>query len=400
MYRRLPAAFGAVLALSAVLAPAAHAADTPRTLVVATTGSDAAPGTLTQPLRTVQAAIDLARPGDTITVRGGRYPLTDNLTVAHSGEAARPITLGAYPGERVVIDGEQLPAGHTPLGGSIARADRGALHIEAAYWRISDLELVNGPYGVYCRDCTGNVFARLSTHDNYESGFQLEGASGNNQILDLDSYRNRDPRKNGESADGLAIKEGGGTGNLVRGARLWDNVDDGLDAWKFTSPITVENTVSYGNGYNRWNFPDFAGDGNGFKLGGGTPAPAAGHILRNVLAFDNAAKGLTDNGNPGAITVSRSTSYANKATGFDFDTAAAKAGLTDNLSVADPTAYAGSATTTATGNSWNLSGSWGASAMQSTATAAITAARRADGSLPAAPSLLVPRSGTAIGARF
>jgi len=45
------------------------------------------------------------------------------------------------------------------------------------------------------------------------------------------SYNNRDPRKNGESADGLAIKEGDGTGNIVRGARLWNNVDDGLDFW-------------------------------------------------------------------------------------------------------------------------------------------------------------------------
>lgn len=56
----------------------------------------------------------------------------------------------------------------------------------------------------------------------------------------LDSYRNRDPRKNGESADGFAVKEGSGTGNVLRGARLWDNVDDGLDFWYvhiLTSPI-------------------------------------------------------------------------------------------------------------------------------------------------------------------
>ena len=136
-----------------------------------------------------------------------------------------------------MIDGEQLAASHTPVGGSIPRAERGAIHHGGSYWRISDLEIVNGPYGVYCDGCNGNVFARLKTHDNYESGFQLQGASSNNQILNLDSYGNRDPRKNGESADGLAIKEGSGTGNVVRGARLWNNVDDGFDAWKFTSPV-------------------------------------------------------------------------------------------------------------------------------------------------------------------
>jgi hypothetical protein len=62
-------------------------------------------------------------------------------------------------------------------------------------------------------------------------GFQMQGASANNLILYLDSYGNRDPRKNGESADGFACKEGSGTGNVLRGARLWNNVDDGLDLW-------------------------------------------------------------------------------------------------------------------------------------------------------------------------
>jgi hypothetical protein len=71
----------------------------------------------------------------------------------------------------------------------------------------------------------------IMTCANYTTGFQLEGASSNNLVLYLDSYRNRDPRKNGESADGFACKEGSGTGNIIRGARLWDNVDDGLDLW-------------------------------------------------------------------------------------------------------------------------------------------------------------------------
>ncbi len=62
-------------------------------------------------------------------------------------------------------------------------------------------------------------------------GFQLEGASANNTVLYLDSYMNRDPRKNGESADGFACKEGSGAGNVLKGARLWNNVDDGLDLW-------------------------------------------------------------------------------------------------------------------------------------------------------------------------
>lgn len=390
-------------AVSAVLMtalPTTEAAAAPTTLVVATNGNDTAPGTLDRPLRTVQRAVDLAKPGDSIAVRAGTYALTDNITIATSGTASQPISLGAYQGERVVIDGEQLAASHTPVGGSIPRAERGAIHQEASYWRISDLEIVNGPYGVYCDGCNGNVFARLKTHDNYESGFQLQGASSNNQILNLDSYANRDPRKNGESADGLAVKEGSGTGNVVRGARLWNNVDDGFDDWKFTSPVLIENTIAYGNGFNRWNFPDFAGDGNGFKLGGGTPAPAVAHTLRNSIAFKNAAHGVTDNGNTGALALSRNSTWANGGTGFDADVSGGKAKLTANLSVADAKAAALGSATVSSGNSWDLGGTWNASSVLSTDPAPLTGARGADGALPSAPSFLVPRSGAAVGARF
>ncbi|MET9790981.1 right-handed parallel beta-helix repeat-containing protein [Streptomyces canus] len=400
---RVNKAIWTAAAVSAVLMtalPVTEASAAPTTLVVATNGNDSAPGTLAQPLRTVQRAVDLAKPGDTIAVRAGTYALTDNITIATSGTASQPISLGAYQGERVVIDGEQLAASHTPVGGSIPRAERGAIHQEASYWRISDLEIVNGPYGVYCDGCNGNVFARLKTHDNYESGFQLQGASSNNQILNLDSYANRDPRKNGESADGLAIKEGSGTGNVVRGARLWNNVDDGFDDWKFTSPVLIENTIAYGNGFNRWNFPDFAGDGNGFKLGGGSPAPAVAHTLRNSIAFKNAAHGVTDNGNTGALALSRNSTWANGGTGFDADVSGGKAKLTGNLSVADAKAAALGSATVSSGNSWDLGGTWNASSVLSTDPAPLTGARGADGSLPSAPSFLVPRSGAAVGARF
>lgn len=102
--------------------------------------------------------------------------------------------------------------------------------------------LINGPYGVYSRDSSHNYYERLSTHDNYESGFQLQGAATNNTVIYLDSYLNRDPRKNGESADGFACKEGEGEGNVIRNSRLWNNVDDGLDLYMFGSAVTVSFT--------------------------------------------------------------------------------------------------------------------------------------------------------------
>src|SRR3954468_1533623 len=79
-------------------------------LVVATGGSDANPGTLTQPLATIQRAVDLVQPGGTIAIRGGTYSLTTNIQILHSGTATAPIAMASFQGERVIIDGEPLPA--------------------------------------------------------------------------------------------------------------------------------------------------------------------------------------------------------------------------------------------------------------------------------------------------
>jgi len=397
MHVRSTATLAAVVALAAVgvatgsSAPAAAAAPAP--LFVATTGNDSNTGDLTHPLRSIQRAVDLAQAGTVISVRGGTYGLTTNLQITRSGTAGQPITLTRYGTERVIIDGEALPNTPAPVGGSIPRAQRGTVHMAASYWRLIGLELVNGPYGLYCDGCNGNVFERLSTHDNYESGLQIQGASSGNLVLNLDSYLNRDPRKNGESADGLAIKEGSGTGNVVRGARLWNNVDDGFDAWMFTSPITVEGSVAYGNGVNRWNFPDFAGDGNGFKMGGGDPDPAADHVIRNSIAFSNIAHGFTDNGNPGSITFDHDTAYANPKTGFDVDSGTSR--LTANLSVRNGTAVA-LGSSTGSGNSWNLSS---VPALASTDSSVLTGPRTATGAI-ASSTFLRPANGADLGARI
>jgi hypothetical protein len=378
--------------LSAVFQLPASAATT---LYVATNGNDANTGTQAAPLATIQKAISLITAGGTISVRGGTYALTSNIQITKSGTSSAPITLTAYGTERVIIDGEAL--GYTPgaVGSTIPAAQRGAIHMEASYWRLIGLEITNGPYGVYCANCNNNTFERLVTRANYETGFQLQNSSANNLILNLDSYGNRDPRKNGESADGLGIKEGSGTGNVVRGARLWNNVDDGFDAWSFSSPITIQNSLAYGNGYNRWSIPDFSGDGNGFKLGGsGGTGPAAAHAVSNTFSWSNAAHGFTDNGNTGAITINRSTAWKNAKTGFDVD-GGSTSRLTANLAVGNTTAVA-LGSSTASGNSWNIGGTW---TLASTDASTITGARAADGTIRSS-TFLVPANGAAVGAKI
>ncbi|HZM82381.1 MAG TPA: right-handed parallel beta-helix repeat-containing protein [Candidatus Limnocylindrales bacterium] len=368
---------------------------TPSPLYVSPSGNDSNPGTtLTAPLRTVQRAVDLAIPGTTILLRAGTYAPSTNIQVLKNGTASQPITMQNYNNERAIIDGENMPHTPDPSGGSIPRPERGAIHLEGDFWRFIGLEIVHGPYAIFGLDTNNNVFDRLITRDNYESGLHLQGASSNNQIINLDSSGNHDPRNDGESADGVAIKEGSGSGNVIRSARLWNNSDDGLDFWEFLSPVLVENSLAWGNGFNRWNIPNYTGDGNGFKLGGGDVDVAVAHTVRNSMAWDNSAGGFIDNSNPGALRADHCTAWSNDGNGFDFaDTSGGN--LTRNLSVANGTTVsAGSATQS--NNSWNIGGTW---TFVSTNASTITGPRNADGSIPTS-TFLRPSNGADVGARF
>ncbi|KAL2814151.1 hypothetical protein BJX63DRAFT_420935 [Aspergillus granulosus] len=352
----------------AAFLPAVFAAD----IYVAPDGSDDAAGTIDAPLQSIQLAVDQASAGDTIYLRGGTYTPTENIQITKSGTASAPYVLRAYEGESVIIDGEELPGTPADLDASLPNGDRGILHIEdAEYWEFYDLELINGPYGVYSRDASNNHYERIITRDNYETGFQIQGAASNNVVLYLDSYGNRDPRKNGESADG---------------------------AREFKSAVTIEDTIAWGNGFNRWDFSPFEGDGNGYKLGGGDDADIgpANHRIINCIAFDNAKDGFTDNSQPGNFELIRNTAWNNAAVGFKFGTAVAT--LTDNVAASNgetPTSL--SDEQISEGNSWDGSETWDDSSFVSVDVNLVKGERNADGTIEAS-DFLIPVSGEAIGA--
>ncbi|KAF7558090.1 hypothetical protein G7Z17_g135 [Cylindrodendrum hubeiense] len=369
-------------------------------IYVSPSGSDSGSASITSPLLSIQSAVNLAVAGDTIYLRAGTFKPTTNIQIKKSGTSAKPYTLKAYGSEVVIIDGEALTGTPAAVGASLANADRGILHIEGGnYWKFYGLTLINGPYGVYNRDSSNNYFERIVTHDNYETGFQIEGASANNQVLYLDSYLNRDPRKNGESADGFACKEGTGAGNQLIGARLWNNVDDGLDLWEFKSSVLIKDTLSWGNGVNRWDFTDFEGDGNGFKLGGGNAGDIgdADHVITNCFAFNNAAKGFTDNSQTGSFSLTHNTAWNNGDVGFKL--ASSTSTLTDNIAALNlgKTASASQVTLTgsqtATSNSWQDGTTWTNAKFISTDTSLVTGARASTGKITAS-NFLLPVSGT------
>ncbi|KAL4895289.1 hypothetical protein BDV59DRAFT_191801 [Aspergillus ambiguus] len=346
-------------------------------LYVSPSGSDNANGTIQAPLRSIQTAVNLATAGSTVYLRKGTYSPTANIQITKSGKAGEPYVLRGYQGEKVIIDGEALPGTPAALDASLDNEDRGILHVEDAdYWEFYDLELINGPYGVYSRDSSNNHYERIITRNNYETGFQLQGATSNNTILYLDSYGNRDPRKNGESADGIFPY-------YYR---------------EFKSAVTIEDTIAWGNGFNRWGFSPFEGDGNGFKLGGGDEADIgpADHVITNCIAFGNSKDGFTDNSQPGHFTLIRNTAWNNAAVGFKFGTA--EATLKANIAAANREASASLRDDlTSQGNSWDGSAAWSNSSFLSVDVSLVQGARDADGHIQAS-NFLLPKSGQAIGA--
>ena len=328
----------------------------------------------------LESAVKNAVAGTTIQVRGGTYYPTATLKSTANGTGSARITLAAYGSEKVKIDGSKLPAGSWLAG------------IYGDYWTVQNLTFQKSPaQGFVATSSVGGIFRNLVTANNGDSGFTLRGdGTTNNLVQNLDSYGNYDPAGHGQNADGIAIKFGSGTGNRITGARLYNNADDGLDLWQFSTPVTIEHTWAFGNGKNRWNDSAFEGNGNGFKLGGGGASVA--HVVNNNAAWDNNLHGFTENSNTGAILLNRNTAYTNAQSGFYFATG--KARLARNLAVSNRAGLSklGSSAVSA-GNNWDSGVSTPAFKSKDATTA--YGARQSNGSLPATTFLTV--DSTAIG---
>ncbi|WP_330303665.1 MULTISPECIES: right-handed parallel beta-helix repeat-containing protein [unclassified Streptomyces] len=315
----------------------------------------------------LESAVANAAAGTTIQVRGGTYYPTSTLKSTANGTSSTRITLTAYGSETVKIDGSKLAAGSWLAG------------IYGDYWTVQNITWQKSPaQGFVATSSVGGIFKNLVTANNGDSGFTLRGDdTTNNLVQNLDSYGNYDAAGHGQNADGIAIKFGSGTGNKITGARLYNNSDDGLDLWQFSSPVTIEHSWAFGNGKNRWSDSAFEGNGNGFKLGGGGVAVA--HVVNNNAAWDNSLNGFTENSNTGAIVLNRNTAYANAEAGFYFATG--KARLARNLAVSNKGGLdkLGSSTVSAA-NNWDSGVS--TPSFKSTDATAAYGVRSSSGSLP------------------
>jgi parallel beta-helix repeat protein len=110
LQRKVLALTFAMLAGALLKAEAASARD----YYVSLTGNNSNPGTISQPLASIQKAVDQLKPGDIVSVRGGTYYLNSNVWIGseHSGTSTARVVIGAYPGEKAILDGSRMTSGH------------------------------------------------------------------------------------------------------------------------------------------------------------------------------------------------------------------------------------------------------------------------------------------------
>lgn len=359
------------------------------TYYVSANGSDKQAGTLDHPFATLQHVHDLARPGDTIYLRGGVYQISSVIKLTSDGTSGNPITVTNYPGEKPVLDASSMQQTGWFAGWAVDLAS-------ASWNHIKGIEIRGGPEGglVIRDDSHDNVIEMLDVHHNGRlsvqgagSGISMYGTADNNLLLNNDSHDNKDILL--RNADGF-VMGATGAGNVLRGNRAWNNSDDGFDFWN-GAPTVVEGNWAWHNGYDAAGNP--LGDGNGFKLGGHHPGKSSGgHTVVDNMAWDNRQNGFDENGAVRASKLYNNTAYDNHDYNFYFEYGGSVDTLANNLSAG--TGRLAIVATSET-NSWDLPVSVTSSDFASVNAAVAYGSRAADGSLPST-TFLHPALGSAI----
>ncbi|KJK37918.1 pectate lyase [Lentzea aerocolonigenes] len=398
----------AVITVSPLLIVAGSASAAGNTYYVSPNGNDGAAGTQAAPWATIARAQTVAKAGDTVYFRGGRYAYTratsscsgqtgrvSAIVLSKSGASGNPIRYWAQPGEKPVFD----------FSGMRDDCRIKGFDVTGNYLHLKGLEVTGAPqnnnrnhesWGMWISG-NSNVFELINTHHHMGPGLFISGGAGN-LVLNSDSHDNYDSRSSngaGESGDGFGshYSPAGSPSNVFRGCRAWQNSDDGFDLIHTYSSVLIENSWSWRNGF----IPGTTtpvGNGAGFKMGGfgnKYDAGAVKHTVRFSVAFNNKAAGFYSNHHPVANDYFNNTSYGNRP---DFDmlgitssgAATGKGNLRNNI------AYTGTLLsnmngTTASNNSWNVGVGLSDAQFRSVSTSGWDAPRQADGSLPVLPHL-------------
>jgi len=290
-----------------------------RIYYVATGGNDNQPGTLNAPFRSLNKAWTQVAAGDTIYIRGGTYPLPTQVYLkGKNGTPGNLIKVWNYPGE--------TPKFTKGPGYTHPNYFRGGCYFSGNYVHFRGLEIYGftqeDPYvwsGWLVDGGSHNIFELFNVHDN-GAGFNIQGNSTGNLVLNCDSHHNYDPQTYGGNADGIGLSFiSEGTSNIVKGCRAWSNSDDGFDVFENNGHVLFEQCWSWNNGYIPYT-GNTGGNGEGFKFG--STQPNGNTILRtvkNCLAFSNRLSGFHQQEADCRVEVYNSFAFNNGQNGFYFD---------------------------------------------------------------------------------
>ncbi|MBN2013493.1 DUF4990 domain-containing protein [candidate division KSB1 bacterium] len=282
---------------------------------VAPDGDDLNPGTIDQPVESIQQAQTFVNPGDTVYIRGGLYNVREdqissvqqNLFACvsyldKSGLPGQTIKYWAYPGEQPVFDFSAVkPANQRVVGIWMAGS-----HIHLKGLEMTGIQVTitthTESYCIYSRG-NNNIYEQISMHDNVGTGLR-HYKGGGNLFLNCDSYRNWDNVSEdglGSNCDGFGCHpDPGGAGNVFRGCRAWFNSDDGFDIIRADESVVFDSCWAFYNGFST--IFQSLGDGNGFKAGGYAhdtadkiPDPVPRNTVRFCIAVRNKANGFYSN---------------------------------------------------------------------------------------------------------
>lgn len=287
-------------------------------------GNDLNPGTIEAPFFNISKAVSMMEPGDTLYLRGGTYRYTATIFLTQKGSQLEYFNIFNFPGERPILNFYDIFSNYSGLSAA-ARGEARGFKITGDYYHLKGLEICQAPDNGIKIEGSHNICELLILHHNGDSGIQIGLAKdspdaadkvANNLIKNCDSYRNLDWGTGYENADGFACKLSPGANNRFVGCRAWENADDGWDFYMTHFTIYVDSCWTFGNGNPAlatkndldWEYAQknalpsgWAGDGNGFKLGGDDWA--AKHVVRNCIAFDGyvTGAGFSENNNADSL---------------------------------------------------------------------------------------------------
>ena len=207
------------------------------TFYVSTAGLDSNPGTLAQPWRTPQHAVNVMAPGDTTLVLAGTYSgqtYCDGST-GDGGSTAGFVSLKAYPGATPVLTG----------------AVDGIIKISCDYFSVQGFNIA-GPAvvgGTNIYPMGGSSHIRLIGNDIH--GSVCQGISMDPDTTDYEILGNRihhngvQPTACDQQAHGLYLQ---GDRHVVKNNLLHDNHDYGIQAYPYGRDSVIAYNVSVNNG--------------------------------------------------------------------------------------------------------------------------------------------------------